>query len=292
MSMLDDSNTVSCITKGGDVFEFDTSFESCSKYGFFNGDLVETSAGQGLVVGVRDNQLWFEIFGHDGASYWDNGDDYHDLVNKVKVKLLSFNNIEGEEEKEKNKRNKKKKNSNSKIVKDNSYYYSQFSDGSNHRCNNTTCREQHHTDVIRRVLCQKYLFRYIIKSFDIFAYRSGDTTTTNIVDANWMITNGHFGLLADKIRDGANLSYDYWFEARLCKSLDNMPLNIFVHLFPRYKEQILREKEVFAGIIEVVFQFGRKDIADFIQSEFGSLFIVFPEVAKRAFILCCHIQSR
>ncbi|EFA83877.1 hypothetical protein PPL_02947 [Heterostelium album PN500] len=296
MSMLDDSNTVLCVTKVGSLFEFDTSFESCSKYGFFNGDLVETTSGQGLVVGVRDNQLWFEIFDHDGASYWDNGYDYHDLVNDVNVKLISFNNKEGEQEVGEGEETERKKN---KMVKDNSYYHSQFSDGSNHRCNNTTCREQHHTDVIRRVLCQKYLFRYIIKSFDIFAYRKTLYSQPrdayhslriwrydyhNIVDANWMITNGHFGLLADKIRDGANLSYEP-FEGGVIKFFKNMPWDIFKHLFPRYRDEILGEETLYETLTKVVFQFGRKDIAEYLQSEFTSLFENDPARAKDAFIL-------
>jgi len=95
-------------TKTGEILEFDISRAACSPFGFYYSDRVDTPRGPATVIGVRDDSLWFHIDCDKGASYWDNGKDYVDLLSigisiippvqefpekkGYKVKKISFQN--------------------------------------------------------------------------------------------------------------------------------------------------------------------------------------------------------
>jgi len=66
--------------KNGEVLEFDISRSACEKFGFYYTDRVDTPLGAASVVGVRDKCLWFHVDGDAGASFWDNGKNYVELL--------------------------------------------------------------------------------------------------------------------------------------------------------------------------------------------------------------------
>ncbi|KAF2074305.1 hypothetical protein CYY_004399 [Polysphondylium violaceum] len=72
----------------GSTLEFDIAGDTCQKFGFFHGCRVQTPKGLASVIGVRDGNLWFHVDGDPGASYWDNGKDYEDLVFKLQIQLI------------------------------------------------------------------------------------------------------------------------------------------------------------------------------------------------------------
>jgi hypothetical protein len=74
--------------KNGQVMEFDISRSACEKFGFYYSDRVETPLGNASVVGVNNGCLWFLIDGDPGASFWDNGKCYEDLL-KLGINLIS-----------------------------------------------------------------------------------------------------------------------------------------------------------------------------------------------------------
>lgn len=73
--------------KNGDILTFDISRAACDKFGFYYTDRVETPLGIASVVGVRDGCLWFLVDGDSGASFWDNGKSYVDLLS-IGVSLI------------------------------------------------------------------------------------------------------------------------------------------------------------------------------------------------------------
>lgn len=66
--------------KNGEVMDFDISRSACNKFGFYYSDRVETPLGSASVVGVANKSLWFLVDGDPGASFWDNGKCYEDLL--------------------------------------------------------------------------------------------------------------------------------------------------------------------------------------------------------------------
>ncbi|GAM25997.1 hypothetical protein SAMD00019534_091720 [Acytostelium subglobosum LB1] len=76
------------MTKNGKSEEFDTSRQSCEKFGFFPGSRVKTPKGPATVIGVKENHLWFHLDSDKGASYWDNAKDYETLVFVLDVQLM------------------------------------------------------------------------------------------------------------------------------------------------------------------------------------------------------------
>lgn len=66
--------------KNGDILEFDISRTACEVFGFYYSDRVDTPLGNASVVGVRDKCLWFLVDNDSGASFWDNGKTYVDLL--------------------------------------------------------------------------------------------------------------------------------------------------------------------------------------------------------------------
>eukprot|EP01114_Cavostelium_apophysatum_P013954 TRINITY_DN348_c1_g1_i2.p1 TRINITY_DN348_c1_g1~~TRINITY_DN348_c1_g1_i2.p1 ORF type:complete len:266 (-),score=32.91 TRINITY_DN348_c1_g1_i2:86-883(-) len=76
----DDQELVPFLTKSGDVYQFDCSAKSCAPKGFLSGERVLTPKGPATVVGVNGGFLWFKMDGDKGASYWNNGCTYEDLL--------------------------------------------------------------------------------------------------------------------------------------------------------------------------------------------------------------------
>jgi hypothetical protein len=74
--------------KSGDELSFDISQKACEHFGFYHQDRVETPKGAATVVGVREGCMWFHIDGDRGASYWDNGKSYVELLS-IGISLLS-----------------------------------------------------------------------------------------------------------------------------------------------------------------------------------------------------------
>lgn len=68
------------ITKTEEVYTFDISTETCSQYGFFHGDRVQTPRGPATIIGIHDYHVWFHIDGDRGASFWDGYRSYEQLL--------------------------------------------------------------------------------------------------------------------------------------------------------------------------------------------------------------------
>eukprot|EP01112_Ceratiomyxa_fruticulosa_P018228 TRINITY_DN5796_c0_g1_i1.p1 TRINITY_DN5796_c0_g1~~TRINITY_DN5796_c0_g1_i1.p1 ORF type:complete len:461 (-),score=107.82 TRINITY_DN5796_c0_g1_i1:153-1535(-) len=66
--------------KDGSTQNFDISRQACSHFGFYFGDRINTPKGVATVIGVSGGFLWVHIDTDSGASYWDNGKNYHDLL--------------------------------------------------------------------------------------------------------------------------------------------------------------------------------------------------------------------
>ena len=45
--------------RSGKEVEFDISKKACHPFGFYHGDMIDSRHGRAMVLGVRDNALWF-----------------------------------------------------------------------------------------------------------------------------------------------------------------------------------------------------------------------------------------
>ncbi|EFA84857.1 hypothetical protein PPL_01850 [Heterostelium album PN500] len=134
------------------------------------------------------------------------------------------------------------------------------------------------------VLCQKQLFRYIIRSYDTYAYRKGKFseqskrgsivfnlgswwrfTYNEVFSVDWVLRKHHFGLLADKLkREPHKLFYPDLFTMNLLNSIDIIPFDVFKHLFRIYGDSIVCD-HFYNPLVQNAFLFGRKDIVEHIQ---------------------------
>ena len=77
-----------CITKSGDICRFDTNESATAPFGFRYGQRVCTPLGPATVIGVREDQLWFQIDGCPGLSYWGSCRNELDFSAKGVLKAL------------------------------------------------------------------------------------------------------------------------------------------------------------------------------------------------------------
>ncbi|EFA76657.1 hypothetical protein PPL_09962 [Heterostelium album PN500] len=268
--------------------EFDSSFESCCKFGFFKGDRVVTTVGWATVLGVRDNHLWYQadcetrfrkLEGFGLTTFKLNDCDENDYNNDF-VDSIDYG--------------------------DN--YYNSGNNNSNildcNQSNISIIKEQYRNFIIRKVLCQKQLFRYIIRSYDTYAYRKGKFseqskrgsivfnlgswwrfTYNEVFSVDWMLRNHHFGLLADKLkREPHKLFYPDLFTMNLLDSIDIIPFDVFKHLFRIYGDSIKCD-HFYNPLVQNAFLFGRKDIVEHIQRSIPTkLFRKSESVAEVSFV--------
>ncbi|EFA84267.1 hypothetical protein PPL_03344 [Heterostelium album PN500] len=159
-------------------------------------------------------------------------------------------------------------------------FFKEYSD-SFYKCNDTTCKQQYHTDVIRSVLCQKVLFRRIIQSFNRYGYRMtfvekplalNDVLSWRyhyheINSVEWMVANCHFGLCLDKIRlcqknqqQPEELFYPDRINGVMLNRIQQMPLELFSHLIQEYRDSLIKDHVHFVKVVDASIRAGRVDL--------------------------------